>query len=118
MSKRAEERALEAYPQNEIIVYGPLPGANEPNRIDDNLKYRIGYIEGYEQAEKDLGWISVKDRLPEEPGYYITCCEDNGVAQAIGLTFYNSDIQSWLDYDDIKCIVYVDYWMEVPKLKK
>lgn len=52
MSK-AEERALEAYPQNEVIVYGPFPGANEPNRIDDNLKYRIGYIEGYEQAEKD-----------------------------------------------------------------
>ena len=53
MSKAAQ-RALEAYPQNEIIVYGPLPGANEPNRIDDNLKYRIGYAEGYEQAEKDL----------------------------------------------------------------
>jgi len=53
MSKAAQ-RALEAYPQNEVIVYGPLPGANEPNRIDDNLKYRIGYIEGYNQAEKDL----------------------------------------------------------------
>lgn len=51
---KAEERALEAYPQNEVIVYGPLPGANEPNRIDDNLKYRIGYAEGYEQAKKDL----------------------------------------------------------------
>lgn len=55
---KAEERALEAYPQNEVIVYGPLPGANEPNRIDDNLKYRIGYAEGYEQAEKDLTFIA------------------------------------------------------------
>lgn len=55
---RAEQRALEAYPQNEVIVYGPLPGANEPNKIDDNLKYRIGYIEGYEQADKDIKeWI-------------------------------------------------------------
>lgn len=60
MSKKAEERALEAYPQNEVIVYGPLPGANEPNRIDDNLKYRIGYIEGYNQAEKDIKEAIVK----------------------------------------------------------
>ena len=59
---KAEERALEAYPQNEVIVYGPLPGANEPNRIDDNLKYRIGYVEGYSQAEKDLAqtWKDMK----------------------------------------------------------
>lgn len=55
---KAEERALEAYPKNEITVYGPLPGASEPNRIDDNLKYRIGYMEGYNQAEKDIKeWI-------------------------------------------------------------
>ena len=67
---KAEERALEAYPQNEVIVYGPLPGANEPNRIDDNLKYRIGYAEGYEQAEKDLAltWKDMRRiiRIDEE----------------------------------------------------
>lgn len=109
---RAEELSLKAYP----ISTSYLSESNGDG--DRNHPRRLAFIEGYDQAEKDLGWVSVKDRLPEEPGYYITCCEDNGVAQAIGLTFYNSDIQSWLDYDDIKCIVYVDYWMEVPKLKK
>lgn len=114
MSKRAEERALEAYPQNEIIVYGPLPGANEPNRIDDNLKYRIGYIEGYEQAEKDLGWISVKDRLPEVGHFVLTCVDDSGTPQSVGMALLLKD-GTWWD-GDMK--VYVDYWMEVPKLKK
>lgn len=119
MSK-AEEAALKAYPikMTPLVYQDLIDQFGGKTEIDVNTYPRCLFQQGYEQAEKDLGWVSVKDRLPEEPGYYITCCEDNGVAQAIGLTFYNSDIQSWLDYDDIKCIVYVDYWMEVPKLKK
>lgn len=114
---RAEKASI-AY---QLVAHGPRVMGGDAVLSDDDFKFwniNYDFVAGYKQAEKDLGWISVKDRLPEEPGYYITCCEDNGVAQAIGLTFYNSDIQSWLDYDDIKCIVYVDYWMEVPKLKK
>lgn len=52
MSKRAEQRALEAYPENAVIVYGPYP-TTEPCQIDDNKCYRDGFIKGYEQAEKD-----------------------------------------------------------------
>ena len=47
MSKRAEEKALEAYP--ELLsgsIFGPLP-------VDLNKACREKYQEGYEQAEKD-----------------------------------------------------------------
>ena len=46
---RAEERALEAYP--ELLsgsIFGPLP-------VDLNKACREKFQEGYEQAEKDLG---------------------------------------------------------------
>ncbi|MCR5270537.1 MAG: hypothetical protein K6D91_05920 [Prevotella sp.] len=49
-----EEKALEKYPVKECVSYGPLPGASEPSKFDDNKPYRIGFIEGYHQAEKDL----------------------------------------------------------------
>ena len=112
MSKRAEELSLKAYP----ISPSCLSESNGDG--DRNYPRRLAFIEGYEQAEKNLGWISVNDRLPEEPGWYITCFEDNGVAQGIGISFYVSDTQSWLDDEDIKYEVAIDYWMEIPKLKK
>lgn len=105
---RAEERALEAYP--ELLsgsIFGPLP-------VDLNKACREKYQEGYEQAEKDLGWISVKDRLPEVGHFVLTCVDDSGTPQSVGMALLLND-GTWWD-GDMK--VYVDYWMEVPKLKK
>lgn len=51
MSKRAEEAALKAYPEK-IIDHVEEPGfvvKRDLNRFDRNV-----YIQGYEQAEKDL----------------------------------------------------------------
>lgn len=45
---------MEAYPQ----VW------NEEEDCDVNYDGRCGFIEGYEQAEKDLGWHSVEESLP------------------------------------------------------
>ena len=61
MSKRAEQKALEAYPEKTVIVYGPYP-TTEHSQIDDNKCYRDGFIKGYEQAEKDftLTWKDVR----------------------------------------------------------
>lgn len=51
---KAIEKALEKYPVKERVSYGPYPGASGPSKFDDNKPYRIGYIEGYQQAGKDL----------------------------------------------------------------
>ena len=67
-----------------------------------------------EQAEKDLGWISVKDRLPEVGHFVLTCVSDTGTPQCVGMALLLED-GTWWD-GDIK--VNVDYWMEVPKLPK
>ena len=59
MSKRAEERALEALPPRyRKSKYGTT-------KIDSVLPVRKFYIRAYEQAEKDLGWHSVEESLPE-----------------------------------------------------
>ena len=72
MSKRAEQKALEAYPENTVIVYGPYPTI-EPSQIDDNKCYRIGFINGYVQAEKDFialikQYIKKGERCMEQGG--------------------------------------------------
>jgi hypothetical protein len=61
MSK-AEDLAERAYPKREYVIYGPLP-SEEPSVIDDNKPYRIGFIEGYHQAEKDneLTWEDMRE---------------------------------------------------------
>lgn len=50
----AEEKALKEYPPKMKKIWGPFEGANEPSIVDDNLKYRIGYVKGYEQAIEDF----------------------------------------------------------------
>ncbi len=53
MSKRAIEKAYVAYPLDATNRYDIRLNAN-----------RVGYQQGYEQAEKELGWHSVKESLP------------------------------------------------------
>lgn len=60
MSK-AEDLAEKLYPKKENVSFGPLP-CEEPNVIDDNKPYRIGFIAGYKQAEKDneITWEDIE----------------------------------------------------------
>ena len=109
MSKKAEEAALKAYPYQRATHFPD--GFQE---FDRNAVARTLFQEGYSQAEKDLGWISVKDRLPEVGHFVLTCVDDSGTPQSVGMALLLKD-GTWWD-GDMK--VYVDYWMEVPKLKK
>lgn len=53
MSKIAEQKALEAYPYNRAYTDNDV-------EYDGNFCNRLPYIEGYEQAEKDLA-LTIKD---------------------------------------------------------
>lgn len=83
---------------------------------DINEAKRDIFIEGYLEAEKDLGWISVKDRLPDTTEYVFTCVEMNGIPQSVGFHYYK-DGKWWEGYEE-DSVGAVDYWMEVPKLNK
>lgn len=98
MSKIAEQRAVEAYPYFTAENHG------------DVVKARRSFKKGYEQAEKDFGWVSVKDRLPEKPGRYYTATkyEEYGIHSFV--------VNNW--FDDEGYIVVVDYWMPIPELPK
>ncbi len=65
-------------------------------------------------SKENIGWISVKDRLPEKNGWYFTCVEQAGVAQCVGVTYFDS--KEWTDDDDSTELV--DYWMPIPELPK
>lgn len=106
MSK-AEEKALEAYPEN--ISYSTV--LERP--FDYNGNWRRIFIQGYEQAEKDLGWISVKDRLPEENKWVFVCVDMQGVPQCVGLGYLRDG--EWCDDENDNGFC-VDYWMEIPAL--
>lgn len=114
---RAEEAALEAYPPETRKAFELLPK-------DWNKPLRTAYIKGYKQAEKDLGWISVKDRLPEKKGWYFTCVEQFKIPQCVGTTYFDKKTNLW--YNEIpmtkrilvSTIEIVDYWMDIPALPK
>ena len=113
MSKKAEQRALKAYPPTYTTVKRYAKRVKS-ELVDTHKSVRAIFQQGYEQAEKDLGWISVKDRLPEEGHFVLTCIADTGIPQCVGMALLLKD-GTWWD-GDIK--VSVDYWMEVPKLNK
>ena len=64
MSKRAESRALEAYPVDIQLYVESKEKPGEWLPVDSNLRERIGYQEGYEAAEKDIITI-IQSRLSE-----------------------------------------------------
>lgn len=106
---KAEQRGLEAVPPRWRKTKDGM------GKVDSALPVRKFYIRAYEQAQKDLGWISVKERLPEKEGWYLTCSDDNGTPQAIGVTRF--DGKGWEDDDD-SYYCHVDYWMPIPELPK
>ena len=109
---KAEERALEAYPVK--MINGPI--GYEESVFDFNALCRYIFQEGYEQAEKDLGWISVKDRLPDTTKYVFTCIKMNGIPQCVGFHFYK-DGKWWEGYKE-DSVDAIEYWMEIPKFKE
>jgi len=108
MSKRAEQRALEAVPPRY------RKSRDGKSQIDSAKPVRKLYIDGYEQAEKDLGWISVKDRVPDTPEYVFTCIDYCGKPQCVGFHYYK-DEKWWEGYEE-DAVGAVEYWMPIPKL--
>ena len=125
MSKRAEERGLEALPPRWRKT------RDGKGKVDSALPVRKFYIRAYEQAEKDLGWISVKDRLPEERKYEsdnlqghhewtesdrVFVLDDRGVAMVDSLRNGKFWLDGKKDCDGFPH--YIEYWMPIPKLPK
>lgn len=111
---RAEERALEFYPMKDYNKEPNYIHSCDSKMLDE--VYREVFMLGYEQAEKELGWNSVKDRLPEEGLFVFTCSEDEGHPQCVGFHYYK-DGKWWEGYKE-ESVGAIDYWMEIPKLPK
>lgn len=112
MNRRAEEAALRVYPKKD---YNKEP--NYLHTCDSEMLdrvYRDVFMIGYEAAQKDLGWISVKERLPEDEGWYLVhfnnseCCD---------IDYFDKSINRWTG-DEINEPSDVDYWMPIPELPK
>lgn len=58
------------------------------------------------------GWISVKDRLPEDTGDHLvyTCKEYTGIF------WFDRDKKEWIEVGDYPCIAgYITHWMPLPE---
>ncbi len=103
---RAEEKALEIYPP---IV--------EPFQTTSSKDRRDIYIKGYEQAEKDLGWISIKERLPGPSEWVVACVEVDGICTCLTLATYNEETKEWHTdnwIDGEQEVYHPDYWLPIP----
>ena len=106
MSSKAEKRALEAYPQ----VW------NEEEDCDVNYDGRCGFIEGYEQAEKDFGWHSIDECLPETDEEVIVLTDELGINNIYKISFgHIVDRKYAMDYNGWN-IPGVKFWMPCPKI--
>lgn len=103
MSKRLEEIAEEVLDG----VFGKVPHSPQ---------YKTLVMLGYEQAEKDLGWVSLLERLPEPGEWVLACIDDCGGPQCLSLAAYNERMGIWInDRDEL---VHLDYWMPIPGFRK
>lgn len=101
--------------------------------IDRRMKIASQYSTGAHNAFKEMlsfidslpketpqGWISVKDSLPEETGFYFTCINIQGIPQCVGVTYFDATRRGgeWIEDDEDNCIANVDCWMPIPKFKE
>ena len=68
MSKRAEQRASEAYPGNITVINDDGTRATFDDSIF-NEQHRRTFIQGYEQAEKDFAEL-IQERIKTYEGIY------------------------------------------------
>ena len=73
---KAEERALETYPVDIQLYVESREKPGEWLPVDRNLRERLGYQEGYKQAEKDM----MKEAIPCEviwhDGHLLDCTQE------------------------------------------
>ena len=103
----------------ELIESARYWGSNTSEEIAENL---------LENGVTVQEWISVNDRLPEESGNYIVCCDDSSCSYGEGI-WYSSDVVvvseyyegSWTWYEG--CTEWsleniVTHWMPLPQPPK
>ena len=108
MSKRAEDAALKAYPNDSFVS------------VEYADMCRSFFQEGYELAEKDLGWHSVKESLPPMNEEVIVLTDDihGKIVPDSHFICYGHivDKNIVVDYDGWN-IPGVTHWMHCPKLE-
>lgn len=121
MSK-AEEIALRSYPikMTPLVYQDLIDQFGGKTEIDVNTYPRCLFQEGYEQAEKDLGWHSVKESLPSIGEEVIALCNEvNGTTlpTACYMCFAHlvEDKTIFVEYNGWN-IPGVKYWMSCPEL--
>lgn len=105
---RAEEKALERYPQED--------------RMGIAIAERSGFICGYEQAEKDLGWHSVNESLPPMDEDVIVLTDiitKGGLNVGFGRIAFGHivDKSVAIDYNGWN-IPGVKFWMPMPRYQR
>lgn len=118
MSKKAEEKALEAYPvkMTPLVYQDLIDQFGGKTEIDVNTYPRCLFQEGYELAEKDLGWHSVEESLPPVDEEVIVLTDELNTAPIYKIASghivdrrYAMDFNGWN-------IPGVKFWMPMPKL--
>lgn len=115
MSKRADKLAREAYP---LIPHEDWDKHQELTA--QQLDRRVAFICGYELAEKDLGWHSVEECLPEMDEEVIVLKDilvEGGLKVGFGKIAFGHivDKNIAVDYNGWN-IPGVRYWMPCPKI--
>lgn len=120
---RASEAALKAYP-NEMVTT-----CARGNKFLAGPLLRRGFQEGYELAEKDLGWHSVDECLPEIDEEVIVLTDELGTTPIYKIAFghivkpatyklkIDSEIKEFtLQNHDGWNIPGVKFWMPMPEI--
>lgn len=89
----------------EVKKYRELSGDTNPNTPISRIG---GYLDGYEKALEQTRWIPIDERLPEEPGTYMTTVDYGKYGLEVGQKYYYGKDSGW-NYD---CII---AWMPLPR---
>lgn len=114
MSKRAEDLAKQLYPDPKLENYDDILVYRADR--DNAIMGRSNVVCVYEQAEKDLGWHSVEECLPEMNEEVIVLADRLNLGALFAIAFgHIVDKEKAVDYNGWN-IPGVKFWMPMPKI--
>lgn len=96
--------------QIEIRKQANLSADRHIHLIGDWAEHRIGFINGAEWADRHPHWISIKEELPKENGWYLVCNNIHDYGHCLyEIAEYNARFRSWIWAHT------VTHWMPLPQ---
>ncbi|WP_010278851.1 DUF551 domain-containing protein [Paenibacillus senegalensis] len=105
-------KVCKKHQENPAIIYSKCIGC-EIEMLQQLIKEKEQLLKWF--RERQDNWVSVKDRLPEQEGYYLTYTQQAGIFTT---RFIGGEVRAFTDMLGFAAYPGITHWMPLPEPPK